>query len=115
MTKEIKHLRFSENNDWEGETWHFYFEANENNKKAFEILEKILKKFELGEDDYGLFELGSNTLTAKQIGELPDNGSYMMEHNLVKWNLDIKKLEEILKKNEYDIEFYKWRIIDFTI
>lgn len=39
-----KYIRFTERNDWEGETWHFYLEYNDPiDEKAAEMIDKKIK------------------------------------------------------------------------
>ena len=102
---EKKHwLVFLEMNQHERENFRFYFEKNENNIAAFEVIKELIaedKQSKICPEFVG---------TEEDIASLPDYNCYMEAHNVVKWDLDIEKLKTIKK---YSYDFYKGAIRDF--
>ena len=102
---EKKHwLVFLEANENEGEDFYFYFEKNDNNIAAFEVIKELIA------DDEECQVEPEFVGTEEEIERFPDRNSYMKKHNIVKWDLDIEKLKTI---ESYSYDFYKGAIVDF--
>ena len=77
-------LRLTENNDWEGESWNFYFEATPEKEAALRDLLRMID--ELGySDSYELSDKRFTHDTVKTLIEHANDGdcTYMDEHNYV--------------------------------
>lgn len=107
-------LVFTEINDWEGESWNFYFPKTENNIKAFDTLKTLMAKV----DEYGeTVEFGELSDTSeKSLNSLRSGTGYMSEHNVYDKELDLEKVSN-LSEADWDENgnnpFYKGGISDF--
>lgn len=97
--KTTKYVRFTEENEWEGEIWHWYIPEAEN-KEALDSLIAKLKEFDLTDfyhlDDIHLTEQEVDTL----VKYANDGTSYMAAHNKVTKPLDVSELEEVTDEEE---------------
>lgn len=82
----VPFVRFTEHNDWEGETWNFYIPL-EGNKEALHELYDLVKNV----DDYELDM--KNIITNEQVNALINHGNhdsgYMDTHNKLSGVLDM--------------------------
>jgi hypothetical protein len=76
-----QYLRFTEHNDWEGETWHFYIPFDD---QHLEWIKAKLSSDEVFDYSYVLSE--KKIYTEAEVDILVQNSDcgYMMEHNKVK-------------------------------
>lgn len=102
---------FTENNDWEGESWNFYIPMTTDQAKN---IKKIVNKYD---DAYGVYEMDDETVyTEKMVDKLVKKGQegYMWSNNKCEPLTD-EQYQWILKfKPEDDDLFYKaqiWKII----
>jgi hypothetical protein len=120
--------RFTEVNDHEGETWHFYLDAKgqEATLARFrELLEEMAARVVVSEEEEEGFSEFPFSLSLDLVPEyavevLINNGrsGYMPEHQRVSGYLDIKRLEKAIKKAKTAEElvnlFYKGRLEEFV-
>lgn len=103
----MMYVRFTENNDWEGEEWSFYIPV-EGNEEAIKFLdEKVCG------NEYSLMK---ERLTEKEVGTLERFGGegYMKNHNKLVGILDYKKLEKAIDTSGEDGDpLYKGGIKDY--
>lgn len=85
----MMYVRFTENNDWEGEEWSFYIPV-EGNEDAIKFLDE---KF-CGDT----YTITKERLTEKEVDTLERFGGegYMKNHNKLVGILDYKKLEKVV-------------------
>jgi hypothetical protein len=99
---EKTYVRFTEENDWEGETWHFYLRV-QGNEEALQRLAELVNDSE----EYTL-DLGKHFSEA-EVTTLVDNadgGGYMADHNRADGRLgDLPDDPDRL---------YKGQIVDFV-
>ena len=132
MTDKTKLIKITENNDWEGETWHFYITKTKENEKFIEEIKKATDK-EYFEEETILFT--EKELSAKEIKEIAENGDaddiddydcedsgdgedgeeycgYMSKHNFF---LDEKFVYNKEKEGNEGHPLYKGGIRDFIV
>ena len=101
----MKIYRFRENNDWEGESWDFFFYAEE------ELADKLQELLSLDED--GIYELREYTKgpdALKVLLEEDGNTTYMDQYNWLGRLIKVPtSREDIYKENV----FYKGHISDY--
>ena len=106
-TKTKMYVKFTENNDWEGETWCWYIPV-EGNKESLEVLRDKVKKVSTEADFY---ELGSKKLTEQEVDTLVKNANddcgYMDGHNKVTYNLDVSELVPLKTPEDIHDALYK--------
>lgn len=90
---------FLEKSEIPGEEYYFYFEKNENNISAFEVIKEIIA------DDEECKILPEFIGTEEEIENFPDENSHIPKHNVVKWNLDIEELKNI-EPSHYVYKFF---------
>lgn len=100
-------LVFLETNETEWEDFYFYFEKNDNNILAFDIIKNLL---EWWEDYYNI--LPEFEWTQEDINKFPDRNTYMKKFNVIEGDLDIDKLRKI-EEIWFSHEFYKWQIRNY--
>lgn len=102
------YLKFTEENDWEGETWHFYLPI-EGNETALATLRAYLdQEKSKGQYDFP-YTLGTEPITEAEVDAFvkhSDSG-YMMEHNKI-----VGFLGDFDTDADPDDLFYKGRIDD---
>ena len=115
------YYRFTENNDWEGEKWHFYIPAKGNEAEVDKLRDNLLKVehfyklTEQGECDY---ELAVKLYTEDTVNTLVENDSsqgYLPKHNKLTGFLKTPKLEVVVGEHEvisWGENFYKGGIKD---
>ncbi len=87
-----KYVRFTERNDWEGETWRFYIPIKGNEATIEDLKEQLAKIEAFSLDKYGSgcdLEVEDETFDAKTVEALikhSDTG-YMPSHNKLKGKL----------------------------
>lgn len=64
------YFRLTENNEWEGETWHFYLPIADNEEAIATLCELI----DTAEDDFG-FSLSDETFTETEVDTLVQHGA----------------------------------------
>lgn len=103
MSKE--YIRFTEQNDHEGETWHFYIPIKGNEKKIAKIRELIANEY--AEDFYAIADKVYEETRVRILVEESDSG-YMAQHNLV------RKIAKLPNKVDWESEdpFYKGALFD---
>lgn len=72
-----KYVRFSENNDWEGEEWHVYIPLEGNEDQLRRLRDAI------PEDYQEVYSLSTNTFSESQVEALMAGGgstTYLAEH-----------------------------------
>ena len=109
--KDTQYVRFTEENDHEGETWNFYIPV-EGNEEAIEKLRELLEPaefYDLSEETFPEFEID---ILVKHTAE--DNG-YNPAHNLLGGKLDLSGCEANLdeESDDFDDPFYKGGICGF--
>ncbi len=94
------YMRFTEQNEWEGETWNFYIPV-EGNEKELKKLKKLVDEIEAREQN-GQYTMGEKLYDEKTVDVLCENseGGYMSVHN------KLKGLLKLPKKGKED-PFYK--------
>jgi hypothetical protein len=102
---ERQFIKLTEHNDWEGESWNFYF-PKANNEEALDfILSKIVNNEE--------YEIAEETIAESEVDILvkhTDSG-YMDYENKVNGILDINKLKSCDWEN--DNPLYKGNLYQF--
>ena len=87
----IEYVRFTECNEWEGETWHFYIPLISDLIPKLEQIKTILALPGFKEMCGDEFRLRADPISEKKVmavvNEQSDDCDYMHKHNLVK---DIK-------------------------
>lgn len=81
------YVRFTENCDWEGESWNFYLPV-EGNEEALAWLRGLIADGEPGDE----FELGEETYTEAEVKTLArshSQTSYLPEHTVLSGRLAI--------------------------
>jgi len=98
----MKFIKFTEHNEWEGETWMFYLQLDEN-ENEIKKLKNLIKKRE----DY---EIQDKIFDEKEVNILVDNSQsgYLAFHNKVIGKFNCNNI--ILSKN--DDNLYKGGIRD---
>ena len=99
-----KYIKFTENNDWEGESWNFYLELD-GNEKEIKKLQELLTDYEI--NDFALrneFDESDVDILVKHT-----DSSYLHYENKIEGKFNIEKLEEEIKKNK-DNALYKGKI-----
>jgi hypothetical protein len=77
---EQTYVRFTENCDWEGETWNFYLPV-EGNEEALAWLRALIVEKDAGDE----YELGEETYTQLEVAALARSHSqtdYLPEHTV---------------------------------
>lgn len=109
----MKHyVKFTEINDWEAETWHFFI-PYEGNEKAIERLALLIrndKNYKIHKQKDSIMWTEKEVDTA--IKEMGDNTTYMSAYNKLKGKLNIKVLIEDYKRDP-DNTLYKGRIKEY--
>ena len=85
----ITYKRFTEENDWEGEKWHFYIPVP-GNEEALSKLEKLIS--EKGYDDIYAFHKEMFTEAEVDVLVKYSEQGYMPHHNKLSGLLDYKSL-----------------------
>lgn len=103
-----KFIKFTEFNDWEGETWNFYI-LKEGNYEALLELKHLLEATEMT-DEFAVFDsdVPENTVDVMcNAGNKGSRNSYIPEYNKLEGKLDVsdlipdyKKLHEKLYKGK---------------
>lgn len=103
------YLDFIENNDWEGEKWHFYIPVAGNE----DVMDRFKEIVNAVNDEDGMYELGREYLKEEEVDTLIRFGDtgYMPYHNKLEGKLDVKKLIKDLDSD--DDPFYKGGIKDY--
>lgn len=101
----MKFIKFTENNDWEGESWNFWLQVDGNEKEIEEFREKI--------SENSPYELANEIIDEKEVDTLVKHctSGYFDSENKVKGKFNVKKI--ILNKNEDNL--YKGGIRDFFV
>ena len=93
-----EYFHLAENNDWEGETWHFYVPA-EGNEEAIAILEDYLQRAKAAHEatpgpvDFP-YTWVREELHLPTILRLGSSTGYMDEHNVIE-KLDLAKVRAV--------------------
>jgi hypothetical protein len=76
-------LRFTEENDWEGETWDFYLQIDGNETELDRLHALVYSQFE--ENGWSSFEFGDEILSEEEVDTLVKWGDsgYLPYHNKV--------------------------------
>lgn len=80
----MKYYRLSENNEWEGETWHFYIPVEGNEEEMVKLKEKYI--------DGEIYCVSIKKFTEERVDILcedDNNTSYMNKHNKLKGKLTV--------------------------
>lgn len=105
----MTYLRLTEHNDWEGETWDFFIQVDDNEEAIKVLREKITQS----ED----FVLGTDEMTDIEVDILVEKGNnesgYMARFNKVPGILDLDKIKEITFDPELGAGLYKGGIKDY--
>ena len=107
-----EYFKITEHNDWEGETWHFYFWVPEDNSQVQHLADHLAQDAYTSESHVvSLDFLSSSTLDV--LEEHDGEMGYMPKHNRVEGYLDI---EAILALSEEDLAraLYKGQVRKFT-
>lgn len=92
----INYIKFTEYNDWEGETWHFYIPLISDLLPKIEQIKAILALPDFKKMSVGEFQLKEGPISEKKVMAIVkdqhDDCGYMWRHNLVK---DINLPEKI--------------------
>ncbi len=118
---EVKYYCFVEENDWEGETWHFYIPVKGNEaavallKEGIIKLEKARAALDYGECDYS-FRPEIFLKKEIEIALKFDECTYMEGHQILKGMLEVPEIPdtdsaEVL--SEYFHQLYKGGIRDW--
>lgn len=103
IPKTKQYYRFTEINDWEGETWHFYIPVKDN-EEAIETLRIFIKDFSF-ED---MYEISNKRFPENEVDVLCDNSEigYMAYHNILSGKLVLPELK-VKDCHIVDDPFYK--------
>lgn len=107
----MNYFRFTEHNEWEGETWHFYIPATDENLKAADGLIALLEDQDLIPD---AFEVDTSTMTEQDIDALVVHSEvgYMRMHNKLSGVLDFEAIND---SEDVSQALYKGGIEGFMI
>lgn len=104
-----RYVKFTESNEWEGETWHFYIPIAGNEEAIALLREKIADPdFQDPEGDPLEYVLAEEELTEVEVDTLVRHGDidgYMPEHNKLQGRIDSGMIRERR-------DFYKGAIRD---
>ena len=87
-----RYAKFTEESDWEGETWHFYIPVA-GNEEALKVLAEKVESWGPNSD----YELDNEYLTEDEVDTLVEHGDddgYMPEHNKLSGRLDVDRVRE---------------------
>lgn len=117
-----QYFRFTEDNEWEGETWHFYIPVKGNEEAVASIRASIERINEYNAANKGCeiqYSFSAKLYTRNQIDALidcdDDECSYMAAHNRLCGYLKAPKLAVILNEDsisEWTKHFYKGGIAE---
>ena len=113
----MNYVTFTEDNDYEGETWRFYIPI-EGNEKALAELDEGLKEA-AGEDPYDEFpyHLDDNPIPEAQVdylvGNLADDTGYMPAFNKLAGQLLLPVGLDWSSEDNFDDHLYKGGIKDW--
>jgi len=98
----MHYVKWTEINDWEGETWNFYipFDGNESDVYLLRVMVIDLKSS---------YDLRLNLIPEEEVDALvkhSDGNGYMPEHNKMKGIIDRTKFEN-LDADHFESLFYK--------
>jgi hypothetical protein len=120
-----QYCRFTETNEYEGETWHFYIPVKGNEDALIRLqdqLERVSAFYSKGEEmdisDLG-YSLSQKTYTRDQVQFLMDEDDegigYMRTHNRLTGYLSLPKLSMIIDEvsaRQWEEHFYKGGIVN---
>jgi hypothetical protein len=101
------YIQLVENNEWEGETWHFYIPVA-GNEKAIGALSTLIQLWDQDPEEPE-YAISAKRLTEAQVDALVEYGStggYMAEHNKLAGRLDAEAIRDCG-------DLYKGSIRDF--
>jgi hypothetical protein len=103
------YAKFTENNDWEGETWHFWIPV-EGNQEALVTLHSLIEG-----DDNESYELDLTPVAERDVDALVRHGDmgYMRYQNKLDGSLVVTPDMEAKIKDPEDDPLYKGGIRDF--
>ena len=89
----MNYLCWTEDNDWEGETWHFYI-PTEGNEEALALLKAKLEEF--SDNENVSFELSNAPISERDVDVLVDHSGsgYMNEHNKMKGKIKTSNMSK---------------------
>lgn len=108
--RERQYLKLTENNDWEGETWHFFVPV-EGNEEALKLLREKVASFG-GEE----FEVDQRLYPESEVDLLVKNAEvgYLREYYKLEGKVLTQKLREIIADEDFTEKFYKGGIRDLV-
>lgn len=89
----VMYAHFVEDNEWEGETWHFYFPLEENEEAMWYMIER----FDLDEGYLGNFYFDED-VPEEEVDVLvkhADDTGYMAQHNKCEGRLDVEMMKKL--------------------
>jgi hypothetical protein len=98
--KAVLYARLTENNEWEGEAWHFYIPVD-GNEEALAKLKAMIdadNKVDDQDNDDREYEMDDSRLTEQEVDTLvasPSATDYMAEHNKLSGRLDMNGVEDL--------------------
>jgi len=107
----MQYVTFTENNSWEGETWHFYIPLQEASIQALQVLASVLSVHSL--DSYVLDLDPVDSSYVDKVVEKSRSG-YMAYHNKCEGTLRLPNGITHLSKEDLEKLFYKGHIEDFV-
>lgn len=81
----MKFAKFTENNDHEGETWHFWLQLGGQNTREFKRLEALLDELDPNGEQYSLDMTPVDESEVDILVKHSEQG-YMLQHNKVTGN-----------------------------
>lgn len=104
----VKYFSIREDNEWEGETWFFFFPYYRN-----ELSREMLKKLDVFLKDIRTFSIEDYCLPRKLVKLLceysqNERGGYMTRYNEMYEYIDNKSVQRLLDNLEPDEVFTKW-------
>lgn len=93
---EPTYVRFTENCEWEGETWNFYLPL-EGNEEALDSLRALIADGDAGDE----YEVGDETYTPAEVAALARGRSgtdYLPEHTVLSGRLSVVNDLDLLYK-----------------
>lgn len=120
----VKFLRLTENNDWEGETWHFYLQLDGNEELLEKLRIEISRIFDEEKCEPVPFVMDDQVFDEDLVDEflkIRGRSTYLSDHNKVvgKFNFDFNEIEKVKDKTpewewqRYEDALYKGGIKDY--
>jgi hypothetical protein len=105
---ERQYLKLTENNEWEGETWHFFVPV-QGNEEATKLLKQLVMSYG-GEE----FELDDKLYSESEVDTLVRNtdSGYMDHYNKLSGTIKLGALRGIKADEDFTEKFYKGGIRD---